>query len=99
MPKTNYRIQFFKGKKLLGIGKIEDNIPILEIAKNVGIDIPSNCTSGTCGTCIVRLVDGKVEYPEELPPGLDEYIVEEGGILACCQKISEPCVIDITPPI
>tara|TARA_B100000405_G_C16453772_1_gene326394 strand:- start:178 stop:477 length:300 start_codon:yes stop_codon:yes gene_type:complete len=92
-------IQFFKGKKLLGIGKIEEELSIIEIAKIVGVEIPSNCTSGTCGTCLVRLVQGKVEYPEELPPGLDEDLVEEGGILACCQKISESSIIDISPPI
>ena len=64
-------IQFFKGKNLLGIGKIEEELSIIEIAKIVGVEIPSNCTSGTCGTCLVRLVQGKVEYTEELPPGLD----------------------------
>ncbi|MAK40512.1 MAG: (2Fe-2S)-binding protein [Euryarchaeota archaeon] len=93
------KIQFFRGKKLLGVGTIEDELSIIEIAKIAGVEIPSNCTSGTCGTCLVRLVQGKVEYPEELPPGLDEDIVEEGGILACCQIISESSIIDISPPI
>ena len=92
-------IQFFKGKKLLGVGTIEDELSIIEIAEIAGVEIPSNCTSGTCGTCLVRLVQGKVEYPEKLPPGLDEEIVEEGGILACCQIITESSIIDISPPI
>ena len=47
-------IQFFKGKKLLGIGKIEEELSIIEIAKIVGVEIHSNCRSGTCGTCLVR---------------------------------------------
>jgi ferredoxin len=48
---------------------------------------------------LVRLVRGTVELPEELPPGLDEDLVADGGILTCCLYPSGSCDIDVIPPL
>ena len=70
----------------------------LEMAEIAGVEIPSNCTSGTCGTCLVKLRGGEVDLPEELPPGLDDELVELGGTLTCCIKPKGSCEIDVIPP-
>ena len=69
------------------------------MAINAGVDIPTNCTSGTCGTCLVRLKKGQIKYPDELPPGLDDYLVKEGGFLSCCMIPEGACEIDVIPPL
>ena len=71
-------IRFFRGSKPIGVVAIVPDAPILEMAEIAGVEIPSNCTSGTCGTCLVKLRGGEVDLPEELPPGLDDELVELG---------------------
>ncbi len=92
-------IRFFRGSKPLGTARIVPDTPIVEIAKLAGVEIPTNCTAGNCGTCLVRLMSGLVDLPEELPPGLDDYIVAEGGILTCCLYPVGSCDIDVIPPL
>ena len=92
-------IRFFRGGLLLGSAEVEDEDFIVDVADKIGITIPTNCTSGNCGTCIVRLISGDIEYPDPLPPGLDEFLVENSGILSCCMISQGSCDIDIIPPI
>ena len=35
---------------------------ILEVLRAHGIDVPSSCESGVCGTCRTRYLDGEVEH-------------------------------------
>ena len=92
-------IRFFRGSKPLGTARIVPDTPIVEIAEMAGVKIPTNCTSGNCGTCLVRLIDGQVDLPEELPPGLDEDLVAAGGTLTCCIRPIGSCDIDLIPPL
>ena len=92
-------VRFFRGALLLGVAEAEENEPLVEVAEKAGVHIPTNCTSGNCGTCLVRLKEGEIEYPEPLPPGLDEFLIEDGGVLSCCMQASETCDIDVIPPL
>ena len=92
-------VRFFRGALLLGVAETEENEPLVEVAEKAGVHIPTNCTSGNCGTCLFRLKEGKIEYPEPLPPGLDEFLIEDGGVLSCCMQASETCDIDLIPPL
>jgi ferredoxin-NADP reductase len=51
---------------------------ILEIGEAESIPMESGCRAGSCGTCAVRVLDGKVNYPDGLPNG-----VEAEFCLAC----------------
>ncbi|MEC7406762.1 MAG: 2Fe-2S iron-sulfur cluster binding domain-containing protein [Candidatus Thermoplasmatota archaeon] len=99
MTDETLSIRFFRGKSEIGKSIIIENLTILDLAEDAGVEIPRNCTSGTCGTCIVKLISGPVPIPDQIPPGLDEYLMNEGGILSCCLYPSTSCEIDITPPI
>ena len=91
-------IRFFKGSKPIGVAAVVPEAPLLEMAEIAGVAIPTNCTSGTCGTCLVTLLEGEVELPEVLPPGLDDELVELGGMLTCCIKPKGSCDSDVIPP-
>lgn len=92
-------IRFLKGHQLLGQIAVNPGQTIVEHAEACGISLPTNCTSGTCGTCMVSLILGEVPLPEELPPGLDDFLVEEGARLGCIGKPRGDVDIDIRPPI
>ena len=92
-------IRFFRGGLPLGSAEVGEGDFIVDVADKIGIEIPRNCTSGNCGICLVRLISGDIEYPEPLPPGLDEFLIEDCGVLSCCMISQGSCDIDIIPPI
>ena len=48
---------------------------------------------------MVSLILGEVPLPKVLPPGLDDFLVEEGARLGCIGKPRGDVDIDIRPPI
>jgi len=91
-------IRFYRGKLLLGVGEALPHLSLLDIAENVGIEIPRNCTSGNCGTCMARLIRGNVLLPDS-PPGLDEDLIEADAILTCVGIPEGNCDVDLIPPL
>jgi ferredoxin-NADP reductase len=55
---------------------------VLAVAKGAGLNIPSGCTFGVCGTCKIRKLSGEVHMVHS--GGISEEDIEEGYILACC---------------
>ena len=92
-------VRIYRGELLLGVTETIPDTPLLELAEAMGIDIPRNCTSGNCGTCMCRLKSGSVSMPEPLPPGIDEDLIEEGAILTCIGIADGPVDIDLIPPL
>ena len=99
VSKCSTTVRFLRGSLPIGFSSGKIGLSIAEHVIEADISIPTNCTSGTCGTCLVRLVSGSIELPETLPPGLDDYLVDQGGVLACCMSPTEDIVVDILPPI
>jgi ferredoxin-NADP reductase len=54
---------------------------LLEVAAAAGVDIPSACRQGQCGTCKTRLLEGRVEMSTE--SGLDAESKAMGFVLTC----------------
>ncbi|TBN41114.1 hybrid-cluster NAD(P)-dependent oxidoreductase [Paracoccus subflavus] len=55
---------------------------VLAVAKRSGLNIPSGCTFGLCGTCKIRKVSGEVHMVHN--GGISDEDIAEGYILACC---------------
>tara|TARA_B110000014_G_scaffold140912_1_gene97751 strand:- start:513 stop:800 length:288 start_codon:yes stop_codon:yes gene_type:complete len=92
-------VRFYRGELLLGVTETEPNIPLIELAEAIGVDIPRNCTSGNCGTCMCRIKSGSVSFPEILPPGIDDDLIEEGAVLTCIGIPEGAIDIDLIPPL
>ncbi|MBT5392140.1 MAG: (2Fe-2S)-binding protein [Euryarchaeota archaeon] len=92
-------VRFLQGANLLGQTAYVAGNTLVEHAEDAGVKIPTNCTSGTCGTCMVTLLYGEVPLPEILPPGLDDYLVEECARLACIGIPNGDVDVDIRPPL
>ena len=65
---------------------------ILEVADQAGVFIDNACRSGTCASCRVKLLSGKVTMPVQ--DALTEQDKAEGQILACQAKVHGDVIVD-----
>ena len=63
-------VSFFKGQP-----------SILDAASAAGLEVPFSCTSGVCGTCRAKLVEGEVRMERNF--ALDKTEVANGFVLTC----------------
>ena len=64
---------------------------LLEVAERAGVDIPSMCRAGACGTCRTRLVAGEAHCA---PSCLRPNEREDGWILPCVTQPLGDCVLE-----
>ncbi|MEO7380724.1 MAG: 2Fe-2S iron-sulfur cluster-binding protein, partial [Paracoccaceae bacterium] len=55
---------------------------VLAMAKANGLNIPSGCNFGLCGTCKIRKLSGEVHMVHN--GGISDDDIANGYILACC---------------
>jgi stachydrine N-demethylase, reductase component len=66
---------------------------ILAAAKANGLNIPSGCTFGVCGTCKVKKTTGEVHMVHN--GGISEDEIADGYILACCSNPIGSVTVDV----
>ena len=66
---------------------------VLKLAKGAGLNIPSGCNFGLCGTCKVKKLSGDVHMIHN--GGITEDEVAEGYILACCAQPMGRVEVDV----
>jgi len=59
----------------------KDQPSILDAASAAGMEVPFSCTSGVCGTCRAKLVEGRVRMERNF--ALDKAEVAGGFVLTC----------------
>ena len=64
---------------------------ILDVAERAGVELDSNCRSGSCGTCKQKLLEGDIAYDGELDALKD---IESGFILTCSARAIGKVSID-----
>lgn len=64
---------------------------ILDAASAAGLEVPFSCTSGVCGTCRAKLVEGQVRMDRNF--ALDKSEVAHGFVLTCQAHPLTPQVV------
>ena len=63
---------------------------ILQVARQLGMSPPFSCESGSCATCMARLVEGSVEM--HVNNALTDQEVDDGWVLTCQSVPTSPTV-------
>ncbi|MDE2298584.1 MAG: 2Fe-2S iron-sulfur cluster binding domain-containing protein, partial [Burkholderiales bacterium] len=69
----------------------KDQPSILDAACAAGLEVPFSCTSGVCGTCRARLIEGRVRMERNF--ALDPAEVAGGFVLTCQAHPLTPHVV------
>ena len=69
----------------------KDQPSILDAASAAGLEVPFSCTSGVCGTCRAKLVEGQVRMERNF--ALDKNEVANGFVLTCQAHPLTPHVV------
>ena len=85
LPTVSFRAS---GKK----APLAADTTILDAAESVGVEIDNSCRVGTCGTCVVRLLEGEVTMAVE--DGLHPDDKADGLVLACQACAKADVVVD-----
>ncbi|MDC0739293.1 hybrid-cluster NAD(P)-dependent oxidoreductase [Cognatishimia sp. SS12] len=66
---------------------------ILSAARGAGLNIPSGCTFGVCGTCKTKKLSGEVHMVHN--GGISQDDIDDDYILACCSTPLGAVVVDV----
>jgi len=65
---------------------------LLEAAEACGMNVPSLCRSGVCGTCRIRVTDGDVDCDSVT---IDAAERKQGYVLACVSQAKTHCTVQL----
>ncbi len=79
--------------------EVEENEFILDAALRQGIAFPYGCRSGSCGTCLGKVVTGEVFYPQGLPLTIMEHEHEQGRAVFCVSVAKSDLTLEVNEVI
>lgn len=74
---------------------VEENEYILDAALRQGIAFPYQCKTGSCATCLGKVVSGEVHYPDGLPLTVMEHEHQQGKAVFCVSVAQSDLVLEV----
>ncbi len=89
----SYRVSLRPSGHTLTVNEGES---ILDAALRQGLMIPYSCRGGSCGSCIGRVLEGRVSYPQgSPPPALSQEDLAASRALFCLARPETDLVIEV----
>jgi 2Fe-2S type ferredoxin len=89
---ATYQVHLVNKKHNLDITiPVEDTTYILTAAEEQGIELPFSCQSGSCSSCVGKVVEGEIDQSEQV--FLDDEQMAKGFALLCVTYPRSDCTI------
>ncbi len=89
---TTFAVRLINKKRELDSTiQVESNMTILEAAEENDIDLPFSCQSGSCSSCVGKLIEGEIDQSEQT--FLDDEQIAKGYVLLCVSYPRSDCTI------
>ncbi|WP_019499556.1 2Fe-2S iron-sulfur cluster-binding protein [Pseudanabaena sp. PCC 6802] len=89
---ATYQVQLINKKRGLDITiPVDEDTTILKAAEEQDIELPSSCQSGSCSSCVAKVVEGEIDQSEQV--FLDDEQIAKGFVLLCVSYPRSNCVI------
>ncbi len=91
-PNRPYQVMLQPSGHTFSVNKNEF---ILEAALRQDIAFPNGCRTGSCGTCLGKVVSGEIEYPDGLPLTVMEHEHEQGKAVFCVSIAKSDLALEV----
>ncbi|WP_066380233.1 MULTISPECIES: 2Fe-2S iron-sulfur cluster-binding protein [unclassified Anabaena] len=89
---ATYQVRLINKKENLDTTiEVDENTTIVDGAADNGIELPVSCYSGSCSSCVGKVVEGEVDQSEQ--KFLDDEQVAQGFALLCVTYPRSNCTI------
>lgn len=107
-PDSSVHFEYFKNSKVIDDSssfeielarsalslKVQSGQSVLEVLRANGLNLPSSCEQGACGTCKVSVVDGAIDHQDVY---LNDSEKLKGNVMMTCvsRALSDRLILDI----
>ncbi|MEB3182581.1 MAG: 2Fe-2S iron-sulfur cluster-binding protein [Nostocaceae cyanobacterium] len=89
---TTYQVRLLNKKRNIDSTlEVDEDTTIFDAAEAADLDLPSSCHSGSCSSCVGKLVEGEVDQSEQV--FLDDEQMAKGFVLLCVSYPRSDCTI------
>ncbi|BAT52715.1 (2Fe-2S) ferredoxin [Nostoc sp. NIES-3756] len=89
---ATYQVRLINKKENLDTTiEIDEDTTIVDGAEEAGIELPFSCHSGSCSSCVGKIVEGEIDQSEQI--FLDDEQMAKGFALLCVTYPRSNCTI------